>query len=108
MAERQPTTAVAAYATRSFDRNDLLAACVVEMLDCLAAEDAAWDAVYAEWVRRSVLLGREVEVSSAAPTRGRVEGFDPDGALRLRDNAGALRRISSGDVSLRLTAHDES
>lgn len=102
MAERQPTTAVAAYATRWFDRNDLLAACVVEMLDCLAAEDAAWDAVYAEWVRRSVLLGRQVQVSGATPAHGQVEGFDPDGALRLRETAGALRRISSGDVSLRL------
>lgn len=104
MAEGQPTTAVAAYATRSFDRNDLLAACAVAMLDCLAAEDAAWDAVYAEWVRRSVLLGREVEVSGAVSAHGRVEGFDPDGALRLRNAAGDLRRVSSGDVSLRLVA----
>lgn len=102
MAEGQPTTAVATYATRSFDRNDLLAACAVEMLDALAAEGAAWDAVYAEWVRRSVLVGREVEVSGAICARGEVEGFDPDGALRLRDAAGDLRWISSGDTSLRL------
>ena len=104
MAEGQATTAVAAYASRPFDRNDLLAACVVEMLDCLSAEGAAWDAVHAEWVRRSILLGREAEVIGSVTTRGRVEGFDPDGALRLRDAAGGLRRISSGDVSLRLAA----
>ena len=108
MAEGQATTALARFATRPFERNDLLAACVVAMLDCLATKDAAWDAVYAEWVRRSMLLGREVEVSGAASTRGRVEGFDPDGVLRLRDNAGGLRRISSGDISLRLTADAES
>ena len=103
MAEGQPTTTVAAFSTRPFNRSELLAACVVEMLHCLAAEDDAWDAVYAEWVRRSVLLGHEVEVSGALSLRGRVEGFDPDGALRLRDAAGDLRRISSGDISLRLT-----
>ncbi len=108
MAAGQATTAVAAFATRSFDRGELLAACVVEILDCLAAEGPAWDAVHAAWVRRSVLLGREVELCSASPARGWVEGFDPDGALRLRDPTGALRRISSGDVSLRLVADDES
>ena len=108
MAEGQATTAVAAYATRPFDRNELMAACVVETLDCLAAEGAAWDEVFAEWVRRSVLLGREVEVSGAAQARGRVEAFDPDGALRLREAGGGLRRIRSGDVTLRLAADAES
>ena len=57
MAEGQATTAIAAYATRPFDRNDLLATCVARVLECLAAEDAAWDAVFSEWVRRSALLG---------------------------------------------------
>ena len=107
IAEGQPTTTLAAYASRPFDRNDLLAACVIELLDCLAAEDAAWDEVFAEWVRRSTLPGREVTVSGAVEVRGRVEGFEPDGALRLRDTAGRLRRISSGDVSLRLTTDAE-
>lgn len=108
MAEGQATTAVAAYATRTFDRNDLLATCVIQVLDCLAAEGAAWDAVYAEWVRRSVLLGLEVEVSGALSARGLVEGFDPDGALRLRDSDGNLRKIVSGEVSLRLPTDDPS
>ena len=102
MTEGQATTAVAAYATRPFDRSELLAACVTEMLDCLAAEGPAWDAVYAEWVCRSTLLGLQVEVSGARRARGLVEGFDPDGSLRLRDSAGNLQRLSSGDVSLRL------
>ncbi len=108
VAEGQATTAIAAYATRAFDRNDLLATCVVQVLDCLAAEGAAWDAVFAEWVRRSALLGRQVEVSGARSVRGLVEGFESDGALRLRDMAGKLRRISSGDVSLRLLADAQS
>lgn len=102
MAEGQATTAIAAYATRPFDRNDLLATCVARVLECLAAEGAAWDAVFSEWVRRSALLGRQVRLSGALSARGLVEGFDPDGALRLRDAAGDLRRISSGDVSVRL------
>lgn len=104
----QPTTTVAAYAARPFDRSELLAACVVQILDCLAADGAAWEAVYAEWVRRSTLLGRQVEVTGALRTRGVVEGFAPDGALRLRDGAGNLRQISSGDVSLRLMADAQS
>ncbi len=107
VAEGQATTALAAYATQTFERNDLLAACVVEMLDCLSAEGSAWDAVHAEWVRRSILLGREVELTGSVATRGRVEGFETDGALRLRDAAGGLRRIISGDVSLRLVTDDE-
>lgn len=108
MAEGQATTAVAAFATRPFDRSELLAACVTEMLDCLAAEGPAWDDVYAEWVRRSTLLGLQVEVSGARRARGVVEGFEPNGALCLRDVTGVLRRISSGDVSLRLIADDKS
>lgn len=108
LAEGQPTTTVAAYAARPFDRSELLAACVVQILDCLTAEGAAWDAVYQEWVGRSTLLGRKVEVSGALRTRGVVEDFAPDGALRLRDEAGNLRQISSGDVSLRLMADAQS
>lgn len=107
LAEGQPTTTVAAYAARPFDRSELLAACVVRILDCLTAQDAGWDAVYAEWVGRSTLLGRQVEVSGALNARGLVEGFEPEGALRLRDASGSLRRISSGDVSLRLATDAE-
>ena len=107
IAEGQATTAVAAHATRAFDRNTLLATCVVQVLTCLTADGVAWDAVYAEWVGRSTLLGHQVEVSGALNERGLVEGFEPDGALRLRDAAGSLRRISSGDVSLRLAPDAE-
>ena len=102
LAAGQPTTTVAAYAARPFDRSELLVACVVQILDCLTAEGAAWDVVYEEWVRRSMLLGLQVEVSGTLGVRGVVEGFDPDGTLRLRDAAGNLRQISSGDVSLRV------
>ncbi len=108
LAAGQPTTTVAAYAARPFDRSELLATCVVQVLDCLTATGTAWDAVYAEWVGRSTLLGRKVEVSGVLCARGLVEGFEPDGALRLRDGAGNLRQISSGDVSLRLMADARS
>lgn len=102
LAEGQATTALAAFATRAFDRNDLLATCVVQLLDCLADDGAVKDSVYAEWVRRSMLLGLQVEVSGALCARGVVEGFDPTGTLRLRDAAGTLCQISSGEVSLRV------
>ncbi len=108
VAQGQATSAVAAFATQPFERNELLATCVLEILACLAAKGPAWDAVFAEWEQRSALLGREVEVSGATHARGRVEGFDPDGALRLRAAGGGPRRIGSGDVSLRLAADSES
>lgn len=102
LAAGQATTALAAFATRAFDRNELLASCVVQVLACLAADGAERDAIFAEWVRRSMLLGLQVEVSGALCASGVVEGFEPDGTLRLRDAAGNLCRISSGEVSLRV------
>ena len=106
VAAGQATAAVAAYATRAFERDNLLATCVVRILDCLAADGPAWDEIHAEWVRRSMIVGRQVKVTGAACALGLVEGFDRDGALRLRDAAGRLQRIGSGDVSLRLPADD--
>ncbi len=101
IAAGQPTAAAAAFARRPIDRNELLAACAAGILDCLAARGQARAAVERTWAERSAVLGRRVEVTGRARRRGRVEGFGPDGALLLRDAAGALHVIHAGDVSLR-------
>lgn len=52
----------------------------------------------AAWARRDVLAGRRV---TAGERRGVAEGIDSGGELLLRDEAGSLHRIASGEVSVR-------
>lgn len=57
-----------------------------------------------EWLARNAHAGQLVSIlaEGAAPVEGRCAGVDADGALLL-DTATGVRRIVSGDVSLRLT-----
>ncbi len=51
---------------------------------------------------RDALLGREIEVERAAGTlRGRADGIEPDGALRLIMENGSVALVCSGDAHLR-------
>ena len=51
---------------------------------------------------RSVTLGRTVRVTGAGESfTGIAEHLDAEGALHVRDGAGNLRRVLSGDVSVR-------
>lgn len=52
----------------------------------------------ATWARRDVLAGRRV---TAGERQGVAEGIDAGGELLLRDDAGTLHRIASGEVSVR-------
>ena len=52
----------------------------------------------ADWARRDVLAGRRV---TAGERQGVAEGIDAGGELLLRDDAGSLHRIASGEVSVR-------
>jgi len=77
-------------------------------LDLLAAAFERWRNVWtsqgfapisAAWTSRAYGLGRPCEARLAAATvRGVAEGLDPDGALRLRLDGGAVERITAGDV----------
>ena len=77
-------------------------------LDILAAAFDRWRAVWeargfapiAEaWTRRAYGLGQDCVAHLPLETvRGIAEGLDPDGALRLRLEDGAVRRITAGDV----------
>ena len=58
---------------------------------------------HAAFARRDLLAGQALATAGAEPLlQGRGEGVDVDGALLLRSADGALHRISSGEVSVRL------
>ena len=84
-------------------RNLLLA----NLLESLAAmldefERAGFAGLAAEWQARNAHAGQCVRIlaEGAAPLEGRCAGVDDDGALLL-DTAAGMRRIVSGEVSLR-------
>ncbi|HEX3887251.1 MAG TPA: biotin--[acetyl-CoA-carboxylase] ligase [Phenylobacterium sp.] len=77
-------------------------------LDVLAARFEAWRHAWATqgfapvaraWTLRAIGLGQACEARLPSRTlTGVAEGLDPDGALRLRLDDGALERITAGDV----------
>ena len=54
------------------------------------------------WLARAHPLGTELSVHGAdsAPVRGRFDGIEPDGTLRLRLPDGSVRAIHAADVSI--------
>ena len=60
-----------------------------------------FDPVREDWLRRAEGLGRKVTATPGRETiEGVMEGLGEDGALLLRLDSGAQRRITAGDVSL--------
>lgn len=55
----------------------------------------------ADFARRDLLAGHQVLSSGALSVQGCAEGVDADGALLVRDPAGVLHRLSSGEISVR-------
>ncbi len=54
-----------------------------------------------DWERRSVLIGKPVEVAAAsASAQGICVGIDSDGALLLKGDGDEVRRVIAGDVTL--------
>jgi BirA family transcriptional regulator, biotin operon repressor / biotin---[acetyl-CoA-carboxylase] ligase len=82
----------------------LLAAAVYNELDiwyALFCKDRRESIVEAGRLR-SVTLGQSVHVLAGSEEwRGHAEDLDADGALLVRDETGALRRVIAGDVSIR-------
>ena len=80
----------------------------LDALEILAARFEHWRALWATqgfapiaraWTARAHGLGHPCEARLPNQTlRGVAEGLDPDGALRLRLDDGALERITAGDV----------
>lgn len=97
-----PATSVSAAADAPVSRLALLRA-LLERLDHwherLRAGDHA--GLFSAWEARLHSLGRPVQVSSpGGVVAGMAEGVGPDGALLIRDAAGVLHRVTTGDVGL--------
>ena len=61
----------------------------------------------AAYTRRDLLLGHAISTSTPEPLQGVADGVDEQGALRVRLGADAgdgVRRVLSGEVSVRLAA----
>jgi len=84
-------------------RNQIAGAVIgrlLELLSCCA--DAGVDQMCGEWATADVLAGREVLVSLGdSVVTGIARGLAADGALLL-DTAEGVRRLTAGDVSVRL------
>ena len=84
-------------------RNLLLAALLNALATTLEAfERVGFAGLADEWLARNVHAGQRVLIlaEGAAPLEGRCAGVDTDGALLLDTPAG-VRRVVSGDVTLR-------
>jgi BirA family biotin operon repressor/biotin-[acetyl-CoA-carboxylase] ligase len=79
-----------------------------DALEILATRFEAWRAIWSQqgfapiaaaWTERAYGLGRPCEARLPNRTlQGLAEGLEPDGALRLRLDGGAVERITAGDV----------
>ena len=78
----------------------LLAASVARMLRLWRESDPATFA--RAWLARAHPIGSDLSVHEGNGGRlsGRFDGIEPDGALRLRIDGGAVEIVRTGDVSL--------
>jgi len=86
------------------DRNALAAALVAAIVGCLQRAPAGLsDAVLSGWRQRDCLSGRPVRIDDSGVGRfGIAQGLDRSGALLLEDADGSRRRVTAGEVTLRV------
>ena len=65
------------------------------------AETTGWEGLSESYAKKSCTLGQRVRVSGAQEFTGVAEAVDVQGALLVRDEAGNIRRVMAGDVSVR-------
>ncbi|MFQ3664400.1 MAG: biotin--[acetyl-CoA-carboxylase] ligase [Chloroflexaceae bacterium] len=99
---RYPATSITAAAGAPVARLELLRA-FLRRLDHwytgLSTGNEA--ALFAAWRTRLLTLGQEVYVETPdGPVTGRAEDVDETGALLVRDSAGSLHVVATGDVGL--------
>jgi BirA family biotin operon repressor/biotin-[acetyl-CoA-carboxylase] ligase len=84
-------------------RNRLAASLIGHLFNVLETfEQQGMPAFRAEWARHDVLAGHRVELKLAqGAVAGVARGIDADGALLIEVRPGAVRRFSSGEVSVR-------
>lgn len=101
-AVRYPATSLAAAAGRPFSRLELLQG-LLQRLDHWHGRlmAGAEHELFAAWRARLHGIGEPVRVETAdGPVTGRAEGVDEAGALLVREQTGALRAVTAGDVGL--------
>jgi BirA family biotin operon repressor/biotin-[acetyl-CoA-carboxylase] ligase len=100
----QPVTDLAGLSTQLPSRNRVAASMISEIVRMLAgAGTRVWDEYLTEWRERDVIRGKTVRLLlPGSEVNGTAEDIDDSGLLVLRV-AGATRRFSAGEISLRLT-----
>jgi BirA family biotin operon repressor/biotin-[acetyl-CoA-carboxylase] ligase len=100
---REKVSSLLVQAKREFARSALLAALVGEVLAMVSRfEREGFSTILAEWRERDATLGRELAwlTQTGQVVRGVSLGPDDDGLLQIRDAAGQVHEVISGDISL--------
>lgn len=96
-----PATSLAILAGREFDRLEVLAR-ILERIEPIWERVLAGDtdSIRRRYLERCETTGQEVRVRLGSGERleGRAEGLDGFGCLQVRDIAGTIHSVSSGDV----------
>ncbi len=84
------------------DRGAVIASFLAHLEAALTAlEQGGFAAISTGYRAASITLGSRVHVIGAEDFIGTAEDIDDSGALLVRDDSGALRRVLAGDVSVR-------
>lgn len=99
----RPATALVDHLRPDLARAPTPAEAVAVLAEAFARWSEVWDtagfpAIADAWSARADLGGRVVARLPAETLEGVAEALEPDGALRLRLDDGAVRRITAGDV----------
>ena len=99
----RPATALADHLRPDLSRAPTPAEALAVLAEAFARWSAVWEAagfpaVVDAWTARADLGGRVAVRLPAETLEGVAEALEPDGALRLRLDDGAVRRITAGDV----------
>lgn len=96
-------TSLLIHSGREFARSTLLLALWEEVMAVVAElEQQGFAGILADWRARDATLGRELAwlTQTGQVVRGLSLGPDADGLLRIKDGAGRVYEVLSGDISL--------
>lgn len=87
------------------DRSELLADVLANLdRDVEHVAHKGLGLIHARLTRHDALAGKAVEGVEGSSLRGTAQGIDLDGRLLVRDDAGAVTRVSSGEIRLRVVS----
>jgi len=96
-------TAVSAHTEREIVSEILLETCIVAVEEeLLRLEKGDFSIILSEWLQRDAIADKELTwvTPKGEPVTGVSLGPDADGLLRIRDRAGDIHTVISGDVNL--------